>query len=91
MTAQKQVARWRRTPRASGLAGIGQMPGYQLRIGQRVIISVSHAASLGSTPAGWFWYGMGHNTCKQLLKTAEEAKAAADAWYKANKGGQGNV
>ncbi|WP_454056832.1 hypothetical protein [Cupriavidus sp. Marseille-Q8015] len=92
MTAQIKVARWRRTPRQRGLAGVIQMRGYQLRVGERVLISVSYASTLGDgANGGWYWAGMGQNTCSQLLKTAEEAKAAADAWYKANKGGQGNV
>ncbi|WP_227461626.1 hypothetical protein [Cupriavidus pauculus] len=92
MTAQRQVARWRRTPRQRGLAGVIQKRGYQLRIGDRVLISVAYASTLGAGGrGGWYWAGMGQNTGNQLLKTAEEAKVAADAWYKANKGGQGNA
>ncbi len=79
------TARWRKTPRPRGLAGIGFNQGYQLRDGDRVLISVGAACDMGqATPKGWFWAGMGQNSCDQLVKTAEIAKAAADAWYKAN-------
>lgn len=80
------TARWRKTPRPTGLRGIGFNQGYQLRDGEKVLINVNAASDLGSvTPKGWFWAGLGQNSCGKLVKTAEQAKADADAWFKANR------
>ena len=81
-------ARWRKQPRETGLRSIGSGPrGYELRIGDEVIIHVSAYGGGWSQPLrGWYWYGMDRNTStEKLFATAEEAKAAADAFYKANK------
>jgi len=88
---RKQVARWRRTPRESGLRAVVQRRGYQLRLGEQVLITVGWTQPYGTAAnGGWIWYSMGQNTHATKHRTAEEAKAAADAWYKANKGAHGN-
>jgi hypothetical protein len=89
-TDRAKPARWRKQPSEGGLRSIGQGPrGYELRQDGEVIIAV-HAyggSALGGSLKGWYWYGMGVNTCntKPLFKTKEEAKADADAHYKANR------
>lgn len=79
-------ARWRKTPRPRGLAGIGFNQGFELRDGRYVLLRVSAACNLGEVrPKGWYWAGLGQNSCQSLKNTAELAKADADAWYKAHK------
>jgi hypothetical protein len=81
MSEKKQVARWRKTPKATGLRAV-----LQRRVGGKVIIRVSWAESFDAKrPKGWYWAGLGHNTSESLVATAEEAKANADAWHKAYK------
>lgn len=80
------TARWRKTPRPKGLRGIGSNPGYELREGEKVLIRVGAACDMGQfIPKGWYWAGFGQNTSDSLVKTAEQAKANADAWFKANR------
>lgn len=78
------AARWRKQPNETGLRSVGQSPrGYELREGGEVIIHVAPSGGGWSNPLrGWYWYGMGQNTHKDLYKTAEEAKANADAYFK---------
>lgn len=80
-------ARWRTTPKAKGLARIGQGPtGVQLRVGTKVLIHVAPAMSYpGRSITGWYWYGFGQNTSGSPCETLEQAKAEAVAFYKANK------
>lgn len=84
---KKPVARWRKEPRETGLRSIGAGPrGYELRLGDDVILSVRPDGGNWARPLkGWFWVGMGQNTCRSLCATVEEAKAQADAYYKANR------
>lgn len=90
-STKKRRASWRKQPSETGLRSIGQGPrGYELRIaGDDVIIRVQAAggSATGGPLRGWYWYGMDVNTynTKTLFKTAEEAKADADAFYKDNK------
>ena len=79
-------ARWRTTPKAKGLARIGQGPtGIQLRLGSHVLIHVAPAMAYpGRTITGWYWYGLGQNTSGSACETLEQAKAEATAYYKAN-------
>ena len=90
----KTRARWRKQPSEGGLRSIGQTPrGYELRKGEEEIISVLAAGGgWRSDLRGWYWVGMGINTykTKPLFNAAEEAKAGADAYYKANKSASGN-
>lgn len=81
-------ARWRATPKAKGLARIGQGPtGIQLREGTKVVIQVAPALSYpGKQITGWYWYGLGQNTASTLRETLEEAKADAMAYYKSVRG-----
>jgi hypothetical protein len=80
----KVTARWRKQPKATGLAGMGQGPrGMQLREGDKLIISVAVIQAFWDRKTGWYWYGLGKNTCDEPCATMEEAKAQADAYYKA--------
>lgn len=86
-SAKPPVARWRSTPKAKGLARVGQGPtGIQLREGTTVIIQVvPKYAYPYRTREGWYWYGLGQNTCNSPCATIEEAKAEASAFYKTHK------
>lgn len=80
----KVTARWRKQPKATGLAGMGQGPrGMQLREGDKLIISVAVIQAFWDRKTGWYWYGLGKNTSDEPCATMEEAKAQADAYYKA--------
>jgi hypothetical protein len=76
--------RWRREPSERGLSRIAQgVRGWELRRGEDVIIRV---AAVGLTKAnGWYWYGMGRNTCASPVKTPEEAKQQANSWARSNR------
>ncbi len=77
----KKIARWRKQPNEPGR--VCQSPrGYELRVGGEVVLCV---APLYRGEGGWYWYGMGQNTCQNPAATKEEAKAQADAFYRANK------
>ena len=77
------AARWRKTPRPGGLMNILFRQGFQLTENGKVLLSVNAAHEMGkATPTGWYWAGLGQNSCQQLCTTKEEAKAQADAWYK---------
>ena len=84
---RRKPARWRKQPSEGGLRSIGQGPrGYELRLDGEELIHVSAAGgnATGGPLRGWYWYGFGVNTytTKPLFKTAEDAKADADAFYK---------
>lgn len=83
------TARWRKEPRETGLRSIGAAPrGYELREGENILLAVRPYGGNWARPLdGWYWVGMGQNTCRRLRATAEEAKAEADAFYKANLSG----
>lgn len=87
-TDRAKPARWRKEPHETGLRSIGAQPrGYELHQNGEVLIYVSPAGGGWQAPLkGWYWYGFGVNTynTKPLFKTAEEAKADADTYYKAN-------
>jgi hypothetical protein len=80
--------RWRRAPRLSGLASVGQGErDYELREDGETILRVCKARDFGSfTTRGWFFAGRVDgqyvNTCDALVSTAEEAKENADAWVR---------
>jgi hypothetical protein len=80
----KVTARWRKQPDEKGLARSFQNKrGLDLREGTKVIISVRYYRdSMGRGKEGWYWYGLGKNTCQELCAAQEEAKAQADAHYK---------
>lgn len=87
MASQKAPsARWRTTPKAKGLARVGQGPtGVQLRLGEQVLIHVAPAFSCpGRTITGWYWYGLGQNTSGNARETLEQAKTEAAEFYKAH-------
>ena len=91
MAERKHVARWRRTPREGARVAVVQRRGSQLRLRDKVLLTVGWAQPMGvATNGGWIWYGMGQNTHATMHRTAEDAKAAADAWYKVNEGAHGN-
>ncbi len=48
-------------------------------------VAAAGGGALQGPLKGWYWYGIDVNTynTKPLFKTAEEAKADADAFYKA--------
>lgn len=83
------AARWRKQPPETGLRSIGARPrGYELRDKGEELMYVSPAGGGWSMDLkGWYWVGFGINTynTKPLFKTAEEAKADADAYFKANR------
>lgn len=83
---KKEIARWRNTPNETGLARMVQGErGYELRVGQTVIIKVDAAYGMGSrTPLGWHWYGMGQNTAQQnkMFSSKDQARDDADSWVK---------
>lgn len=81
------AARWRSTPRLKGLAAIGQGPrGVELRANEVTLITVApHYGGGHRIVTGWYWYGMGQNTCGSPVATLEEAKAQATKFYKDNK------
>jgi hypothetical protein len=89
MTEKKAsvTARWRKQPDEKGRARSFQTQrGLQLREGTKVVINVApYSDSRGRSVDGWYWYGMGRNTCKEPCATIEEAKAQADAFYKESK------
>ena len=77
------AARWRKTPRPGGLRNIGFTQGFELTENSKVLLSVNAAYDMGRhIPRGWYWAGLGQNSCQQLCATKEEAKAQADAWFK---------
>ena len=86
---RKKPARWRKEPRETGLRSIGAAPrGYELRVDGEDVLRVRPAGGNWARKLeGWYWVGMGHNTYneKPLFATAEEAKADADAYFKANR------
>lgn len=84
---KNRVARWRKQPRETGLRSIGAAPrGYELRMGDDVILYVAPSGGNWALPLeGWYWVGMGQNTCRNLKATAEEAKAEADAYFKTHR------
>lgn len=85
------TARWRKQPREQGLAGVCQLErGYELRENGKTILSVGPITSMwGRETLGWMFSGSidGHyvNTFDTPVATKEEAKAQADAWYKAHR------
>lgn len=83
----KTPARWRKEPRETGLRAVGAAPrGYELRRGDDTIMWVCPDGGNWARPLrGWYWVGMGQNTCNDLKATAEEAKAEADAYFKAHR------
>jgi hypothetical protein len=84
----KMTARWRKEPNEQGLARVCQRPrGFELRENGEVLIHVSAATAGGWSREveGWYWYGMGQNTCREPVATADEAKEQATKFYKENK------
>ena len=79
------AARWRKEPSETGLARVGQRPrGFELRENGEVLLHVSPLS--GKTRwdiVGWYWYGLGMNTCHEPVATPEEAKAQAVKHLKA--------
>lgn len=81
-------ARWSRDPRETGLRAVVQGErGFQLKKDGDVIVRVAPIKKGGSSwgeVIGWYWYGMGQNTCISPCDTADEAKAQAMAHYKSH-------
>jgi hypothetical protein len=77
--------RWKMNPKETGLRRVGAGPrGHTLRDdGQPVLYVQSLGGGWRGPVTGWFWYGCGENTAVAPWATAEEAKAAAGAFYKA--------
>ena len=76
------VARWRKQPNETGLREIVQNPrGLQLRESG---VTLLHVAPImrGFDVQGWYWYGLGKNTCSTPKSSIEEAKADASEYYK---------
>lgn len=80
----KITARWRKQPDEKGLARSFQNKrGLELREGTKIVVRVVHNRdSLGRGIEGWYWHGLGKNTCDEPCQSMEEAKAQADAHYK---------
>jgi hypothetical protein len=77
-------ARWRKQPDEKGLARTFQNKrGLELREGTTIVMRVAPSQDrMGRGIDGWYWYGLGKNTCQEPCATQEEAKAQADAHYK---------
>lgn len=79
-------ARWRKQPHERGLSGFGQGPrGFELRENGKLVIMVEPLVKDRFTVVGWYWYGMGQNTCMTPCKTMEDAKQQATEYYKSNR------
>ena len=75
------AARWRKEPNEQGLASVCQSTrGLELREKGEMIIMVSSLRE-----GGWYWYGMGQNTCGNPVSTMQEAKDQATKFYKENR------
>lgn len=85
------TARWRKQPREQGLEGVVQLErGYELREDGKTILSVGPVTKMwGREITGWMFSGSVDgqyvNTFDTPAATKEEAKAQADAWYKAHR------
>jgi hypothetical protein len=81
------AARWRKEPGLTGLARVVQGPrGYELCENGKRLMWVSFASKRYGHNGKWYWGGMGQNTFgTRMFDTKEEAKADANAYYKANK------
>jgi hypothetical protein len=77
---RKLVARWRKQPNEKSLARVCQdRRGADLRLGEECLISVRPRGRSGAD--GWYWYGLGQNTCGKPVATMEEAKKQAQEFY----------
>lgn len=78
--------RWRKQPKEKGLGAVCQAPrGFELRANNEILIHVSPLMNSDRHTIGWYWYGLGCNTAKYPVATAEEAKKQAQDHIK-NKG-----
>ena len=78
---------WRREPKETGLRRVYQgTRGYELRYNQETIITVSPLYRYWDRYiddiVGWYWVGLGRNTCQTPCSTPEEAKIEAKAYAK---------
>jgi len=81
---------WKRKPRARGLASVVQgVRGSELSDGDTIYANTRYSdGRLDDGPTGWWWAapqndaaGIPHeNTCRTVVKTEAEAKAAARAY-----------
>lgn len=81
------AARWRLDPAETGLRAVGAGPRCSgLYAGTSDwILKVSPIGGDWKEPLiGWYWYGMGQNTCRRPCATVEDAKAEAMAFYRAS-------
>lgn len=79
------AARWSREPHEKGLRAITQGErGYDLKKDGDVLARVRPLLNHPSRfdVIGWYWYGLGQNTCGSPVSTPEEAKAQAMAHYR---------
>lgn len=81
------AARWKLNDKITGLARVCAGPrGSKLFDEGKQVATVYPLGGDWSRPlAGWYWCCAGKNTCHEPVATAEEAKAAALAYYKAQK------
>ena len=78
--------RWKLEPKATGLRSIFAGPrGSDLLDSRGNILmttSCSRDAGVRGPVEGWYWYGMGQNTCNNpLCATEKEARKEARAYY----------
>ena len=90
MVAKRKTLRWRREPRATGLAGACQgTRGWELRWGEELIGEASVLSRHDRYAEGpWYWWAGGRSVPNRntvwepLIETAEEAKTACLAYVR---------
>jgi len=80
------MKRWSRQQNETGQAKICQSPrGIDLKEDGIVIASVRPIMDgLTRKVEGWYWYGLGNNSCNKPVSTMEEAKAQVMEYIKRN-------
>ena len=79
------AVRWKMNPKETGLRSVGAGPrGSNLHAEDgSILMSTSSVGGGWRGPIeGWYWYGMGMNTCRQpLYATEADARVAARLYY----------
>lgn len=100
-TAKKPRFTWKLQPHETGLRAVGAGPrSHDLRIdGARVATVGAVGGGWRGPVTGWYWYcptdaarGIEHeNTARSPVKTVEEAKAACEAYIRAQFAAKGST